>query len=331
MVGSAEGKRKSFLSPANWGDIEKHLEPLLKDRRFNIEIVEHDIIDSSNVKISHWIDLSQEIEKNYRQFSGFIIIHGTDTMAYTASALSFLLENISKPVILTGSQLPLSTVRTDAIQNLAGALMLTLHNNFQTPIIPEVCIFFNNILFRGNRTRKVSAYDFHAFSSPNYPTIGSFSKHFELNQRYARLKTSNKVILHETMDSNVLMCEVYPGMPIAFLRSIFAIERLKGVILKTYGAGNTPSDDDFLMLIDEAVNQTGLVICNVTQCMRGSVDMQVYGTGSELQKTGVICGFDMTPEAAFTKMQFLFGCGYDKVTVESLMQKNLRGELTEQS
>jgi L-asparaginase len=244
-------------------------------------------------------------------------------MAYTASALSFLLENLSKPGIITGSLLPLAKPRNDAAQNLITALKLAASDGTST--VPEVCILFNNVLLRGNRSRKTSSRGFAAFDSPNYPPLAEIGEGININNVLIRKAPSEGFFIHEHLDPNVMIFEIFPGMNIDILEKIFEIEGLKGVILKTYGAGNSQTNPEFLQKIENAVNK-GIMVVSITQCFHGKVEMGLYDASMGLLHSGVLSGADMTPEAALVKLMFLLGQGCDANTVKVQMQKNLRGE-----
>ena len=285
-------------------------------------------IDSSNMNPSQWCLIAQIIEKKYNQFDGFVVLHGSDTMSYSASALSFMLENLSKPVIFTGSQLPIGDLRTDAKENLITAIQIASLQENNQPIINEVCLYFEYKLYRGNRTTKINAEHFKAFTSPNFPELAESGVHLKINQNIVFTKNSSKkLIVHSRMDNNVFVLKMFPGINENILSSIINIPTLKGLILETYGAGNAPTDDWFIDLLKNAINN-GLHIVNVTQCSGGSVSMGDYETSTAMKKIGVISGKDITTEAAITKMMYLLG---QKPTIDDFKQifeTSIRGELT---
>jgi len=315
----------SPLVPASWEDLQDFL-PSLKELPIKADLHEMDLIDSSDMHPAYWLDVSRAIREKYDGYDGFVVLHGTDTMTYTASALSFLLENLDKPVVITGSQLPIGKPRNDAVQNLVTALMLATPKTFELPLVPEVCIYFNNVLLRGNRARKLSSSAYAGFESPNYPELGEVGEHMRINKRVIRPPASEGFFINESLEKNVLMFDLSPAMTPQMLDKVFGIEGLKGVVLRTYGAGNAPTNEEFLHTIDRAVQRNNLAVVNVTQCPQGMVEMGLYDASAGLLKAGVISGVDMTPEAALTKMMVLLGMGYDVETVKGLVQRDLRGE-----
>jgi len=324
MLPSDENDPSSPLAPASWERIHKHCAEL-NELTFSVTPLETAAIDSSDMSPSYWIDIARIIRDNYADYDGFVILHGTDTMAYTASALSFLLENLGKPVVLTGSQLPLAKARSDASQNLVTALMIAAAEDI--PAVPEVCVLFNNLLLRGNRARKISSVGFAGFGSPNFPPLAVIGDVIDVNERIIRPTPNADFFIHEAMDENVAVAEVFPGISPSVLRAVFAAEGLKGVILRTYGSGNAPTSPDFLGAVEFAVNERRLAVVNVTQCVRGTVNMGKYASGAKLLRLGVVGGADMTAEAALTKMMFLFGEGLGVTEALRQMQTDLRGEL----
>jgi L-asparaginase len=283
-----------------------------------------DLIDSSNMYPGYWIKIAKRISDDYNGFDGFVVLHGTDTMAYTASALSFLLENLDKPVVVTGSQLPLAQARTDAAQNLVTALKVAASDGVE--VIPEVCIVFDKNLLRGNRCRKVSSTGFDGFDSPNLAPLAEFGEHIKVDKSLVRKASGDGFYIHDHLEENVVLLDIFPGISPKILRSVFNIDGLKGVILRTYGTGNAPTTPEFLVEIEYAVSKKGLAVVNITQCNQGMVEMGLYEASSQLVKLGVISGLDMTSETALVKMMFLLGQWYDIATVKEQMQRSLRGE-----
>ena len=286
-------------------------------------------IDSSEIEPSQWERLVYLISENYDLFDGFVVLHGTDTMAYTASAVSFMLENLSKPVIFTGSQLPVGVLRTDGKENLITAIEIASAKHPDgSPVVPEVCIFFENSLMRGNRTRKISAENFNAFASPNYPLLAQAGVHISYDESEIRHPDETLPLkAHYAMDNNIAVLKLYPGISRQAVHQILDIPGLKGVVMETFGAGNAPKSEWFLAELREAI-QRGIVIVNVTQCNSGSVQMGLYSTGNTLQGCGVLSGYDSTTEAAIAKLMFLFGHGLSPEAVAEAMNRSFVGEIT---
>lgn len=280
------------------------------------------LLDSSNMTVTEWNRIAQDIADAYSNFDGFVIFHGTDTMAYTASALSFMLEHLGKPVIVTGSQIPLSEVRNDAIDNVITSLWLCAHQP-----INEVCIYFNQQLLRGNRTQKVSAQRFNAFDSPNYPHLASIGIHIQLHQHLLLKPTTQPFNLQKIRPQFIANFRLFPGFASDVLAYILN-QPIRGLILETYGAGNAQNNDpQFLELLKEACNR-GVIIINCTQCQQGRVEMNQYATGHTLKKAGLISGHDMTPEAAHCKLLYLLSKNLDTKNLKKLLEMDLRGELS---
>jgi L-asparaginase len=279
------------------------------------------LLDSSNMTVHEWNLIASDIAKEYAQYDGFIIFHGTDTMAYTASALSFMLEHLAKPVIVTGSQIPLSEVRNDAIDNVITSLWLCAHQPLN-----EVCIYFNQRLLRGNRSQKASAQQFNAFDSPNYPHLASIGIDIELHHHLVLKKPTKEFSLQTIAPNFIANFRLFPGFASDVLAYILH-QPLKGLILETYGAGNAQNNDPrFLYLLKEACDKE-VVIVNCTQCQQGRVEMSQYATGNSLKHAGLISGHDMTPEAAHCKLLYLLSKNLSIPEVKKLMETNLCGEL----
>jgi L-asparaginase len=326
-IGMVKNTETGALQPYHFEDIYK-LMPVLRNFDYKLESVSFDpLIDSSNVTPSFWVKLATVIEENYEKYDGFVVLHGTDTMSYSASMLSFMLENLNKPVIFTGSQLPMGVVRTDGRDNFINAIEIAAARIDGTPLVPEVAIYFENKLMRGNRTNKFNAENFNAFLSGNYPPLAEVGVHIRYNTDLILKPNFRKLKVYKNLDNSVLILKLFPGIAEIVVKSALNIAGLKGVILETYGAGNAPTDAWFIEALTEAINK-GIVIYNVTQCKGGAVDMGKYETSMKLSQIGVIGGYDITTESAIAKMMYLFGQGYSGDELKRLLMVPLRGELT---
>lgn len=328
-IGMIENPETGALENFNFEQLQKHV-PELQRFTFRIDTFQFDPpMDSSDMDPDAWRKLVQIISDNYEEYTGFVILHGTDTMAYTASALSFMLEGLGKPVILTGSQLPISVLRTDGKENLLTSIEIATacHPNGR-PIVPEVCIFFENHLMRGNRTTKMNAENFNAFRSFNYPVLASAGIHIKYNNvQIDACGTFRTLKPHYRLDTNIAVMKLFPGIQENVIAAVLATEGLKAVVLETYGSGNAPRKEWFLRRL-RAASEQGMVIVNVTQCSAGTVEMERYETGYQLMQSGVVCGYDSTTESAVTKLMFLLGQDYPPAEVRELMKRPLAGEIT---
>jgi L-asparaginase len=327
-IGMKENSETGALAPFNFDQILDEV-PELRKFGFILDTISFDpLVDSSDIAPKFWIDLSLIIKKNYEKYNGFVILHGTDTMSYSASALSFMLENLQKPVVFTGSQLPIGMLRTDGKENLISAIEIAAASSNGQPMVPEVTIFFENQLFRGNRTSKHNAEHFNAFRSDNYPTLALAGINIKYNYPYIHYPTHPQNLnVHTDLDCNVAVLKLFPGISPASIDAVLNQKGLKALVLETYGSGNAISDYWFLKRIKAAIDQ-GIIILNVTQCKAGSVDMNKYDNGLLLKKAGVSSGKDITFEAAIVKLMFLLGKKLPIEEMQKWVEKSISGEIT---
>ena len=328
-IGMIENPKNHALEPFDFSHLMQNV-PKVKMLDYDIDHYEFpDPIDSSNVNPQHWSAMASVIEANYEKFDGFVVLHGTDTMAYTASALSFMLENLDKPVIITGSQLPIGEVRTDGEENLITALEIAAARDDKgEQMVREVAILFDNDLLRGNRSTKFSSDNFKAFRSINYPSLAHVGLAIEFHgDSLWRNKKKNPLVVHKDMDPAVMYIDLFPGISEPIFRHLLSTPDVKGIVLKTYGAGNGPTETWFHQALKDAIKK-GMVVINVSQCVNGSVLPKRYESGLGLYESGVIPGHDLTAEAAITKLMYLFGSGMPHDEVRRLLERPLRGELS---
>lgn len=302
--------------------------PELKLLDCNIETLSfEEPIDSSNMQPKFWIEIAEVIETNYNNFDGFVILHGSDTMSYSASALSFMLENLAKPVIFTGSQLPIGDLRTDAKENLITSIQIAALQENNQPVIKEVGLYFEYKLYRANRTTKINAEHFEAFASLNYPELAESGVHLKVNTPYLlKVNNTNDLLVHKTLEQSIALVKLFPGITESLLKTVFSAQNLKGVILETYGSGNCSTEKWFLNLLKQTISK-GIPIINVTQCSGGSVAMGQYETSEKLKKIGLISGKDITTEAALSKLMYLLPKNLDQNAFVMAFESPLRGEM----
>ena len=329
-IGMKEDPSIQALRPFDFSQIMAEVPEL---RKFAYKIDSYTfapLIDSSDIEPSSWRSLVDIIESRYDDYDGFVVLHGTDTMAYSASALSFMIEGLTKPIIFTGSQLPIGVPRTDGKENLISAVEIAAAKDEEGhAIVPEVCICFDNVLMRDNRTTKINASNFRAFRSENYPPLAEAGITIRYNRELIRKPCDwkRRPLFHKDIDTRVSILKIHPGITPQVVRDILCGKDSRAVIIETYGSGNAPSRGWFLDLVNEASGM-GKILLNVTQCMAGSVDMDIYATGKCLKEAGVLNGYDSTTEGALAKLFHLLGQHRDNTEVKSLVERDLRGEIS---
>lgn len=331
-IGMIEDPETKALKPFDFTHLIENV-PKVKMLDYVIDNIQfHPPIDSSDMNPDHWTDIARSIAENYDAYDGFVVLHGTDTMAYTASALSFMLENLHKPVIITGSQLPVGEVRTDGEENLITALQIAAATDDNgRPMVREVAILFENYLWRGNRSTKRSADNFNAFKSYNYPYLAKIGLGIKYDtDALAKVEEVRPLNPHYNLDPAVIAIELFPGIRQDVFEHMLATPGIKGIVLRTYGAGNGPTAKWFVDAL-RATTERGVVILNVTQCSNGSIHPTRYVSGDLLSATGVISGIDITFEAAITKMMYLFGLNLSSQEVATYLRQPLAGEMTAHS
>lgn len=328
-IGMIENPETGALENFDLPHFRKHV-PELKRFDYHIDAITFNPpIDSSDMEPKYWIKMARLVSEHYDRYDGFVILHGTDTMAFTASALSFMLENLGKPVIVTGSQLPIGQLRTDGKENLLTAIEIAAARNADgEAMVPEVCIFFENRLMRGNRTTKINAEGFNAFRSYNLPSLAHAGIHIKYETHLIRRPDPARPFRpHFLLDNNVIILTLFPGIRKEFVESVLRMEGLKAVILKTYGSGNAPQKPWLFEKLKQ-LDQRGVILVNITQCNKGTVEMGRYETGMQLLQAGAVNGYDSTMESMVTKLMFLLGHGFDKQRIVELMNTSIAGEIT---
>lgn len=329
-TGGTIGMIKDFdtgtLRNFNFDDLLKHI-PEINLLDCQIETVSFkDPIDSSNMNPDYWVEIATIIEDNYESYNGFVILHGSDTMSYTASALSFMLENLSKPVIFTGSQLPIGDLRTDAKENMITSIQIAATQEGGEPVIKEVGLYFEYKLYRANRTTKINAEHFQAFSSLNYPPLAESGVHLKINNDALLKYNGEQLKVHKTLASHILLVKMFPGIDMTTIKHLFSFQEIKGLVLETYGSGNVTNRKWFIEAVRELIDR-GVPVVNVTQCSGGSVSMGLYDTSVELKRIGVISGKDCTTEAALAKMMYMLGQNIPSDKFKPIFETSLRGEM----
>ena len=318
-IGMIKDKVKNTLVPFNFNGLLKAI-PELKSEEVDLENISiSNPIDYSNMNTDVWVEIATLIEDNYTKYDGFVILHGSDTMAYTASALSFMLEGLNKAVILTGSQIPIGVRRSDAKENLITAVEIATSGK-----VHEVCIYFEDQLYKGNRTVKVNTEHFEAFESPNYPILAEAGVRIKYKKTLQK-KEDKKLMVHKSLSNDVAILKFFPGITIETIKAV--IDSAKGIVIESFGAGNAPTSTELSALLNTA-NKEGKIMLNITQCLHGSAVDGQYETSEPFGKAGVISGKDMTTEAAIIKLMFLLGQGLSNAEIKEELQKNISGEIT---
>ncbi len=329
-IGMKQDMKDLTLKPFDFSQI---LDEVPEIRKFAFKIDTYSFeppIDSSDVEPSLWQDLARLIKEKYEDYDGFIILHGTDTMSYSASALSFMLDGLTKPVIFTGSQLPIGVPRTDGKENLISAVEIaSAKDKDGHPAVPEVCVCFDSLLMRGNRSTKVNSEVFRAFQSPNFPPLAEAGINIRYNNEYIRKPNDwyQSLTINTELDTRVSILKIHPGITPEVVRNILCGKDTRAIIMETYGSGNAPTRDWFLDIVKES-SAMNKIIVNVTQCLAGTVNMNIYANGKALERAGVIDGYDSTTESALAKLFYLMGKSRDNEWVKAMMSRNLKGEIS---
>ncbi len=325
-IGMVNDAKTGTLIPFDFEQIQENV-PELARLDYHLSVHSFDpILDSSNMNPEIWAELAELIKEKYDQFDGFVILHGSDTMSYTASALSFMLQNLAKPVVLTGSQLPIGEIRTDAKENLITALEIAATKKDGQAMVPEVSVYFDFQLFRGNRSIKNDSEKFEAFSSPNYPILAEAGVNLDFFSNYILPIPTKRFQIHTKFNSNIGVLKMFPGITENAVRAITE-SNVDAIVLESFGSGNTTTADWFIACLQQAISKHKIIV-DISQCNGGSVQLGKYETSRKLQKMGILSGFDMTFEATVTKLMYLMGQGLPNDKIKQLMEVSIAGELS---